>query len=732
MTIHSLPPAQDHVANVLSRLEHVKSAAGGWVARCPAHDDKVQSLKIDLSNDDARLLLFCHAGCETPDVVDALGLSMSDLFAPKTPPNVVPIRQKIEETYDYTDENGELILQVVRYTPKTFRQRRPDGKGGWIWSLSGIVPPLYRLPELVSADPRSIVFVCAGEKDANRLASLGLVATTNAGGEGKGKWRNEYTELLRGRSVVVVCDNDKTGRSRGDELGRTLSGSARKVRVLSFPMLGDHGDVSDWLDTGKSKADLAELVKSAPEWEDAAIPTEETNPATFHKTETGNGKRLAHYHGDHIRFVPEWGRWIIWNGSSWETDNDIGIMALAKETARNIFVEAAGIDDKDDRKSLISWAFKSESVSALKAMAFSARSEPGIAAPATTLDTNPFLLNVENGTVDLRTGKLMGHDPSQLITQCLSIAYDLDAVAPKWNAFLDRIFNGDRDIISYVKRAIGYAITGSVSEQVVFIMVGNGQNGKSTLVETISSILGGYASTIPTDRLMIRRGDSGVPEDLASLGGKRFVTATETTDGKRIDESMVKSISGGDRMRVRFMRENSFDFYPSFKLFLTSNHKPIIRGTDKGIWRRIRLIPFGVEIPDAERIPDFKSQLLEEESPGILNWMIEGCLEWQEEGLGTPTSVANATSFYQEEMNVFGRFLEETCVADANGSISSTDLYTIYKQWVEDNGEFQMTKTAFGRKMTETGFDRKTNFRGAIGNSYVGIRRRGKLDSTPS
>lgn len=270
-TVSEGSSSPDHMHNLLHRLENVKRAAGGWVARCPGHDDRVQSLKIDLARDDERILLFCHAGCETQSILDALGMSMSDLFSSESSqsgPKIVPLAQKIDTTYDYHDENGDLVLQVVRYIPKSFRQRRPDGNGGWIWNVSGVNPPLYRLPNLLSTDKKKFVFVCAGEKDADRLDSIGLIATTNPMGEGKGKWKSHHTESLRGRNAVILCDNDKTGLDRGEEVARALSGVAAKVRVIHFPELPDHGDVSDWLDQGNDREALIALVRSTPEWVD--------------------------------------------------------------------------------------------------------------------------------------------------------------------------------------------------------------------------------------------------------------------------------------------------------------------------------------------------------------------------------------------------------------------------------------------------------------------------------
>lgn len=269
------------------------------------------------------------------------------------------------------------------------------------------------------------------------------------------------------------------------------------------------------------------------------------------------------------------------------------------------------------------------------------------------MDTHPWLLNVANGTLDLRTGQLRPADRADLLTKAAPVVYAPTATCPQWEAFLDRILGGDKELIRYVQKAASYSLTGLDTEECFFVLHGVGQNGKSTLVETLSALLGtDYAQQATPDLLMQKKQDRHATE-LAVLRGARLVASVETGQGKRLNESLIKSMTGGDRIRANFMHQETFEFRPEFKVWLSTNHKPVITGTDLGIWQRIRLIPFNVQIPDNERDGAFKTRLRESAAlSGILNWAIEGALLWQQEGLKPPQAVTEATQAYREEMDV--------------------------------------------------------------------------------
>ena len=421
-----------------------------------------------------------------------------------------------------------------------------------------------------------------------------------------------------------------------------------------------------------------------------------------HLTDLGNAERFVRMHRGHVRFCYPWSRWFVWMGTHWAVDDTGEIYRRAKETVRAIYHEADQCEDENRRPALANHAAKCESEGKLNAMLAMAQSEPGIPVLPDALDRDPWLLNVQNGTLDLKTGQLGPHRREDLITKCLPVAYDPQAQCPRWCAFLDRIFDAKQALIAYVQRAIGYSLTGDVSEQCMFLPHGPGENGKSTQLQTLLGLLDAYAKKTPTETLMVRRGES-IPNDLARLRGARLVVAVEAEAGRRLAESLVKELTGGDTIAARFMRAEWFEFEPQFKLWLATNHKPRILGTDRAIWRRIRLIPFAVIIPKVEQDRQL-GEKLREEWPGILAWAVEGCREWQAQGLGEPEEVIQATEAYRAEQDVLGAFIEECCYQEAEAVALAKDLFGAYRTWTEANGERLTTQKDFGVRLGERGF----------------------------
>ena len=370
---------------------------------------------------------------------------------------------------------------------------------------------------------------------------------------------------------------------------------------------------------------------------------------------------------------------------------------------------------------------KSESEKSLSAMVRLAESESPLQVIPERLDADPWLLNVQNGTIDLRTGEQLPHRREDLITKLVPIDYRPDAEAPIFNQFVGQILAHNSNLVAFLQRAIGYSLTGDTREQVMFILHGNGSNGKSTLVNVLLSLLGDLAMQTPATTLMVK--DNGtIPNDLAALKGARFVAASETDDGKRRSAALVKQLTGGDRISVRFMRGEFFEYVPTYKIFLSTNHKPVIRGADDGIWRRLMLIPFNVQfhddIPANQHLPlDLRKdrnlpEKLRADIPGILRWAIEGCLAWQKDGLGLPDEVREATAGYRSEMDVLAHFVADRCVTVPTARVQSSRLYAAYAQWCDDNGEFKLPNKMFTLKMKERGFEPR---HGREGNFYSGL-----------
>jgi putative DNA primase/helicase len=421
-----------------------------------------------------------------------------------------------------------------------------------------------------------------------------------------------------------------------------------------------------------------------------------------HLTDLGNAKMLVARHGQNVRYVPLWGKWLVWDGRRWAVDDTRAVERYAKETVLAMHAAWARVEDDDQRRKRLRHALRSQDVARLKAMVELAKSESGIPIMPDTLDADPWLLNVQNGTLDLRTGELHPHRREDLMTKLAPVAYDAQAAAPTWEVFLHRIFGGDADLIRFVQKAVGYSLTGSIREQCLFILYGTGANGKSTFLNAVSTMLGEYASHTPTETLLINRSD-GVRNDLARLQGARFVTAVEAEGGRRLAEAQVKQLTGGDKVTARYLYQEHFEFYPTFKLWLAVNHKPIIQGSDYAIWRRIRLIPFTVTIPKPERDKRLGEKLLAE-LPGILRWAVEGCMGWQQEGLEPPLVVKGATGEYRAEMDVIAAFIREHCETGPAQVARAGALYAAYCEWCAEVGETPVHQKRFGEELKQRGF----------------------------
>ena len=438
----------------------------------------------------------------------------------------------------------------------------------------------------------------------------------------------------------------------------------------------------------------------APHLDKPPIPSPSVE--RFNNTDLGNAERLLHYHGGDLRFCNDWNKWLIWNEQRWKIDTTRAVEQKATHTVRQIYHEAGEAASPEDRKALATWARTSESFNRIKAMLELAKSKLPVSPDL--LDRDRWLLNVENGTVNLKTGELQPHNRTNLITKLASVTYDPSAQCPTWLEFLNTIMGGNKNLIAYLQKAVGYSLTGEISEQCMFILHGSGANGKSTFLETLGAMLGPkeYAEQAPTKMLMVKNFD-GVPNDIAMLKGARFVTASEAEEGQKFAESLIKQMTGGERITARFMRAEFFTFQPDFKLFLGTNHRPTIKGTDHGIWRRIRLIPFTVTIAPEQQDKDLPRKLLAE-LPGILAWAVRGCLLWQREGLGMPDEVKAATEGYKSEMDSVISFIETHCFVAPQVAAASSDLYDKYIKWCEKNEEEPISQKKFGMSLESKGF----------------------------
>lgn len=425
----------------------------------------------------------------------------------------------------------------------------------------------------------------------------------------------------------------------------------------------------------------------------------------FNATDYGNAERLVNRHGSILRYCTTWEKWLVWQNTHWEKDEIGTVERMAKDTVRSIYKEAQDAIDDYQRTLLAKHAVRSESSRSIAAMIKLAWSQLPMPIKSEQLDKDPFLLNCKNGTVNLKTGELQPHKKEDYITKIIPVNYDSDAKCPEWTAFLNQIMDNKQDLISFLQRSIGYSLTGSTKEQCMFILHGNGANGKSTFLGAIRELMGQYTTHINSDSLMVKD-KSTINNDIARLQGARMVTCMESEGGKRLAESLIKSMTGGDPLTARYLHAEFFDFLPAFKLWMGTNHKPQIRGMDDGIWRRIRLIPFSVKFPPDKQDRDLPEKL-KKELPGILNWCVTGCQEWLKNGLCVPKEVLVATDSYKNEMDTIARFIGDCCTTETKISTRSSDLYAAYVDWCKKVGEYELSQSRFSVRMDEKGYQKE-------------------------
>jgi putative DNA primase/helicase len=446
----------------------------------------------------------------------------------------------------------------------------------------------------------------------------------------------------------------------------------------------------------------------------------------YMRTDLGNSERFVDAHRDSVLWCPARKSFLCWDGKRYAWDERGEVVKLAHVVARSIFHEAADAEGEKEQKAITKWALASQNESRINAMLSQAR--PYLAVGMEELDRDPWLINCQNGTLDLRTGKLKAHDPADRITKIVPVDYDPDAPCPRFKQFLKEALV-DEAVIKFVKRYSGYTLTGITRERLLAILYGFGKNGKTTLVELLHEVLGDYARNTDVETLLIKK-YQGVGNDVAALKGARFVSAAEVEKGRRLAESKVKQLTGRDTVTARFLFGENFDFKPEFKLWLSTNNKPVIQGTDDAIWDRIRLIPLTQRFDGNKADPKLPDKL-RHEIAGVFAWMVEGCLEWQEHGLQEPKTVTDATKQYREEMDTLASFLDEVCVMGSHYRVLAERLYQRYAMWCDNSGERKDPKKAFVARLEERGFERRRETAGVNKGRYIWLGIGPRSDDEP-
>jgi len=688
---------------ILERLDGVKRSGVGYVARCPAHEDHHQSLSL-AEGHDGRALLTCHAGCSLEAICNAMEMTPADLFEKNDRGD--PARE-IVAVYDYTDEAGELLYQQIRFEPKTFRSRRlVDGQ--WRWSLGDVRRVLFRLPKVIeTVRSGGIVFVVEGEKDVLAIERVGAVATCNLGGAGK--WRPEYGEALRGADVVVVADKDKAGRDHAASVAASLATVAASVRVVEA---AEGKDAFDHLAAGHSLDDLVPsatpgtttepLTQPGPKAEEEAPP--EGDPP---EREAAHAEVLTKEWRNVYRWAPHEKAWRRWTGAVWKRVDDTVVVNAAQKVLRKHYGQQLAKRQTTAEDKRLHELHKSTCHygTVQLALAF-LKGEPGFHTEFEEWDEDPYTVNCADGLLDMRTQTLRPHDPTALCTKMTRWSFGGADSSGAWERHLRRCLPDD-DVRRQVQRDLGRALVGADLEESLPIWHGTGANGKTTTARAIRMGVDGYGKQAVKDLLVASRFERHTT-DLADLAGSRIVFAEEVQDGKCLDEATVKTLTGGNRQKARFMRGDNFEFEQTFSITLLVNHKPVIKGTDRGIWRRVRLVPWTVSIPFAEQRPqeEMVAELMAD-GPWMLRWMVEGFADWQADHHWVADAVKAATAAYEAEQDVLAGFLGRRCTLNPHATVSVADLHEEYTADALENGDEgiePLGKIAFGNRLKSRNF----------------------------
>jgi P4 family phage/plasmid primase-like protien len=686
-----------------SFVASIESAGASWFSGddwfCPTHDDGQRGSLGIRELPDGSILMHCMGGCKNKDILASAGLPYPGAFYPQS-----------AQRYIYHDADGNPVYCVVRYYKDGKKQllhkvyepehEKADAKGfaGYKGCMRGVERVLFRLPRVLDAAKRGArVFVVGGEKDARAILTVWKeVATTNSGGEGQ-RWSPAYTEALRGCSeVVVIPDLDAKGNSHAAEVYDALSAAGIPVRIALPKVSIKGGDAANHISDGFGPEDLIPISR-----EDITVPVD---LKTHIDTDGGNADRFKDMFGTRVRYVQQQKTWLVWDGARWASDGPEARRMIRKvsqefwDQCQEEYKKADGNEDLMKYwRARKTFARSLDNAGKARSALEMAEALEGLSTYPKDYDTDPMIFNVANGTIDLRTGKLRPHDRTELNRRVSPVEFDPNAECPVFKEFMEKVVpsSGIRKFLCYYT---GMSLTGRMDEHIFPVLYGKGRNGKSTFLNAIMSIMGDYGQALPADTLRVKSSGGSIPNDVARLEGARLALASEFPEGTRINEDLLKRLTGGDPVTARFLNQEFFEFYPTAKFILATNHKPEFRGADDGIWRRVRLVPFNETIPDDEVDTGLAEKLFAERS-GILNWALKGLAAWLRHGMYIPPEMLSASREYQEESDLIGQFLEEHAVFGEEETAMASVIYSEFQGWMVEQGMKPWSQTAFGRAL---------------------------------
>ena len=625
------------------------------------------------------------------------------------------------------DKSGALLVPFSDGDPATLTGIQIIQPAGRKFFMAGST---YARKFFCIPGDTSTIYICEGMATAAAAAVATEKMSIATGGAGNmpgvaAVIRGQYPDAIiiiagdHDRGTVDPADTETRARNTGREAAEKAAAAGGGIAIIPEGIPDFRG--SDWADVlvQFGPGEVKSRLTPTPEMLTRTEKTGEALTEELHYTDMGNSRRFALEFGADVRYCHPWESWLIWDGRRWRRDEAGEIFALARRIPAIIAAEAAHYTEqagrrnasKSEREQLQAraeeaWkgAKAAEQLRNIKAFLELARSEPGIAVSPGDLDAGLDIINVANGIIDMRTGELHPHDRRKLCTKLIDIHYIPGAAAPRWEKAVLDFTGGDTELAFFLQRAVGYSLTGRTNEQCVFILHGRGRNGKSLFADRIGRIAGDYGQQADFS-LFLEKEQDKISNDIARLCGARFVAASEGEAGKRLAEAAIKHMTGGEKMVARFLHKEYFEFRPQFSPWLATNHRPQIRGTDEGIWRRIRLIPCRAYFDPKDDDPQLMDTL-DSEMPGILAWAVQGAVQWYRRGLGNAEAVATATSEFREEMDSIGAWLAACCSTDDPGAITPlADIYASYAAWIEAAGEGVLSQRKFNDRMKDRGIE---------------------------
>lgn len=722
-----------------------------YSANCPACGDTKRHLYI--SERDGRILLDCKKGCTFNEVVQASGLKKADFFPPESQKTAwTKLREHI-----YTDISGNPLARKTIFDKgggsKTAVWERYEN-GAYIKGLNGLKVPPYRVHNLKEG---KTAVIAEGEKDVETLERMGFRASCSPNGAGgRTSWVKGHNEYFRGKSVIILMDNDEPGREHGRVTAESLCTIAVSVRLIGsetiYPELKEKGDISDIVEAAgldKAKRMLIEAVKSSEVYTKSmprgdifstektitrfacagsALPEPEyteterksyivnkclkhneelicrlgsLNPMNYHYSDRGSSELFADMFRHEVRYNTTAKEWYFYDGKVWKTDTGGMIVhAKAKQLFDALMICAGSIENEQTQKLYREYYGKFGSKNKRDTLIKDAADCCYISSEE--LDCNPNLFNCQNGTFELDTMKFRPHDSEDYITKISNVVYDEKAVSEDWIKFINEVLPCDREKVRYLQKAIGYSLSGQCSLETCFILYGaTARNGKSTLVSTISYMLGdsnGYARAAQPEVLAIRKNKDSrnASEDIARLAGCRFLNVSEPPQSMAFDAALLKTLTGRDTITARFLFQGSFEYVPQFTLFINTNYLPKVLDETLFTSSRINVIEFNRHFSPEEQDINLKDRLRTEQNiSGLFNWCIEGLKLFRQEGLKPPVSVGIATRQYAQQSDKIGNFIDECLEECQGGGCTAKEAYEVYKKWCAGCGYFSEGKQKF-------------------------------------